>query len=57
MKEQGIEIDKEKLVESTSEEDVENESFSISIIEEFYKPEILKKYIYFCIIFVIASCL
>ena len=43
MKEQGIEIDKEKLVESTSEEDVENESFSISIIEEFYKPEILKK--------------
>ena len=43
MKEQGIEIDKEKLEETTSEEDVENESFSISIIEEFYKPEILKK--------------
>ena len=43
MKEQGIEIDKAKLEETTSEEDVENESFSISIIEEFYKPEILKK--------------
>ena len=43
MKEQGIEIDKEKLQESTNEEDIENESFSISIIEEFYKPEILKK--------------
>ena len=43
MKEQGIEIDKEKLEETASEEDVENESFSISIIEEFYKPEILKK--------------
>ncbi|MDB0032321.1 RNA polymerase sigma factor RpoD [Alphaproteobacteria bacterium] len=43
MKEQGIEIDKEKLAETASEEDVENESFSISIIEEFYKPEILKK--------------
>ncbi len=43
MKEQGIEIDKEKLQESTNDEDVENESFSISIIEEFYKPEILKK--------------
>ena len=43
MKEQGIEIDKEKLQETTSEEDIENESFSISIIEEFYKPEILKK--------------
>ena len=43
MKEQGIEIDKEKLQETTNEEDIENESFSISIIEEFYKPEILKK--------------
>ena len=43
MKEQGIEIDKEKLQESSNEEDIENESFSISIIEEFYKPEILKK--------------
>ena len=43
MKEQGIEIDKEKLQETSSEEDIENESFSISIIEEFYKPEILKK--------------
>jgi RNA polymerase primary sigma factor len=43
MKEQGIEIDKEKLAETASEDDVENESFSISIIEEFYKPEILKK--------------
>ena len=43
MKEQGIEIDKEKLAETVSEDDVENESFSISIIEEFYKPEILKK--------------
>ena len=43
MKEQGIEVDKEKLVDATTEEDVENESFSISIIEEFYKPEILKK--------------
>ena len=42
-KEQGIEIDKEKLQESSNEEDIENESFSISIIEEFYKPEILKK--------------
>ena len=43
MKEQGIEIDKEKLQESSNDEDIENESFSISIIEEFYKPEILKK--------------
>ena len=43
MKEQGIEIDKAKLEETASDEDVENESFSISIIEEFYKPEILKK--------------
>ncbi len=43
MKEQGIELDKEKLQENTNEEDLENESFSISIIEEFYKPEILKK--------------
>ena len=43
MKEQGIEIDKEKLQETSNEEDIENESFSISIIEEFYKPEILKK--------------
>ena len=43
MKEQGIEIDKEKLAETASEDDLENESFSISIIEEFYKPEILKK--------------
>ncbi len=43
LKEQGIEIDKEKLQETSSEEEIENESFSISIIEEFYKPEILKK--------------
>ncbi len=43
MKDQGIEIDKEKLQETSNEEDIENESFSISIIEEFYKPEILKK--------------
>ncbi len=43
MKEQGIEIDKEKLQETSNEEEIENESFSISIIEEFYKPEILKK--------------
>ncbi len=43
MKEQGIEVDKEKLHETSNEEDIENESFSISIIEEFYKPEILKK--------------
>ena len=43
MKEQGIEIDKEKLQETSSDEEIENESFSISIIEEFYKPEILKK--------------
>ena len=43
MKEQGIDIDKEKLQETSNEEDIENESFSISIIEEFYKPEILKK--------------
>ncbi len=43
MKEQGIEIDKEKLQENSNDEEIENESFSISIIEEFYKPEILKK--------------
>ena len=43
MKDQGIDIDKEKLQETSNEEDIENESFSISIIEEFYKPEILKK--------------
>ncbi len=43
LKEQGIEIDKDKLQETSNEEDIENESFSISIIEEFYKPEILKK--------------
>ena len=43
MKDQGIEIDKDKLKETSNEEDIENESFSISIIEEFYKPEILKK--------------
>ncbi len=43
MKAQGLEIDKEKLKETSNEEDIENESFSISIIEEFYKPEILKK--------------
>jgi len=43
MKKQGIEIDKEKLQENSNEEEIENESFSISIIEEFYKPEILKK--------------
>ncbi|MDC0861982.1 RNA polymerase sigma factor RpoD [Alphaproteobacteria bacterium] len=42
LKDQGIEIEKEKLEETTSE-DLENESFSISVIEEFYKPEILKK--------------
>ena len=42
MKEQGIEITKEILEETAPEEDVENESFSISLIEEFYKPEILK---------------
>ncbi len=43
MKDQGIDVDKEKLQENSNEEDIENESFSISIIEEFYKPEILKK--------------
>ncbi len=43
LKDQGIEIDKEKLHETSNEDDIENESFSISIIEEFYKPEILKK--------------
>jgi len=43
MKEQGIEVDKEKLEEATNDTEIENESFSISIIEEFYKPEILKK--------------
>ena len=42
LKAQGIEVEKEKLEETTSE-DLENESFSISVIEEFYKPEILKK--------------
>ena len=43
MKEQGIEVDKEKLEEVSNDSEIENESFSISIIEEFYKPEILKK--------------
>jgi len=43
MKEKGIEFDKEKMEESSNEEEIENESFSISIIEEYYKPEILKK--------------
>ncbi len=43
MKEQGVEIDKEKLEEVSNDNEIENESFSISIIEEFYKPEILKK--------------
>ena len=43
MRDQGIEIDKDKIKETSNEEDIENESFSISIIEEFYKPEILKK--------------
>ncbi len=43
MKEQGIEIDKENIQDTSNEEEIENESFSISIIEEFYKPEILKK--------------
>ena len=43
MKKQGIEINKEKLEEVSNETEIENESFSISIIEEFYKPEILKK--------------
>ena len=42
LKAQGIEVEKEKLEETTSE-DLENESFSISVIEEFYKPEIIKK--------------
>ena len=42
LKNQGIEVEKEKLEETTSE-DLENESFSISVIEDFYKPEILKK--------------
>jgi RNA polymerase primary sigma factor len=42
LKDQGIEVEKEKLEETTSE-DLENESFSISVIEDFYKPEILKK--------------
>ena len=41
MKEQGIEIDKEKLQETSNEEDIENESFSI--YNKDYKPEILKK--------------
>ena len=43
MKDQGIEVDKEKLEEVSNDTEIENESFSISIIEEFYKPEILKK--------------
>jgi RNA polymerase primary sigma factor len=43
MKDQGIEVDKDKLEEASNETEIENESFSISIIEEFYKPEILKK--------------
>ena len=43
MKEQGIEVDKQKLEEASNDTEIENESFSISIIEEFYKPEILKK--------------
>ena len=42
LKDQGIEIEKEKLEETTTE-DLENESFSISVIEDFYKPEILEK--------------
>ena len=33
MKEQGIEIDKEKLEETTSEEDVENESFQFLLLK------------------------
>ena len=43
MKDQGVEVDKEKLEEASNDTEIENESFSISIIEEFYKPEILKK--------------
>jgi RNA polymerase primary sigma factor len=43
MKEKGIEFDKDKMEETSNEEEIENESFSISIIEEYYKPEILKK--------------
>ena len=43
LKEQGIEVDKTKVQEVAAEEDLENESFSISVIEDFYKPEILKK--------------
>ena len=43
MKEKGIEFDKDKMEEAASEEEIENESFSISVIEEYYKPEILKK--------------
>ena len=43
MKEKGIEFDKDKMEEASSEEEIENESFSISVIEEYYKPEILKK--------------
>ncbi|MDC3321938.1 RNA polymerase sigma factor RpoD [Alphaproteobacteria bacterium] len=42
LKDQGLEVEKEKIEETTSE-DLENESFSISVIEDFYKPEILKK--------------
>ena len=42
LKDQGIEIEKEKIEETTTE-DLDNESFSISVIEDFYKPEILKK--------------
>ena len=43
MKEKGIEFDKDKMEETSNEEEIENESFSISVIEEYYKPEILKK--------------
>ena len=43
MKEKGIEFDKDKMEDSSNQEEIENESFSISIIEEYYKPEILKK--------------
>jgi len=43
MKEKGIEFDKDKMEEASNEEEIENESFSISVIEEYYKPEILKK--------------
>ena len=43
MKEKGIEFDKDKMEETSNEDEIENESFSISVIEEYYKPEILKK--------------